>query len=152
MSYNPEQPFGRCDTAETVQLLENGLAASNIDVLQVENLNVTGRDCVFLAMIHGVRPEPRSNNRRLAADRDNNGAAVDMADVKVENVRDMIADLVTSYFFATYLSLTVSAFCQPASMSSIESVQICKHCNAVFANLMPAARITCAFWYEKCVL
>lgn len=89
---NHEQPFRRCDTEDTVQLLVQHLNREGIDVLNVEQLNSTGRDCVFLAMMHGVRPDARQNARRMVKDRDDGGRALDMEAVTVAQMRGMLAD------------------------------------------------------------
>lgn len=89
-AYSPERLFGRCDTAETVQLLKTGLAASSLDVVQVDGMNTTGRDCVILALMYGVKEN--TQGRRIVHDVDQQGAAVDLGDMTVANIRQMCAD------------------------------------------------------------
>jgi hypothetical protein len=87
--YNPETPFGVCDTPETVAQLKARLAHNHIHVVNVEGLNPSGCDCVFLAMMYGVRPN--TQGRRVVKDMDNNGVALDMGQLTVDDVRNRIA-------------------------------------------------------------
>jgi hypothetical protein len=66
--YNPEVPFGVCDTPQTVTQLKARLAQDGIQVVNVEGENPTGNDCVFLAKMCGVRPNHQ--NRRVVQDPD----------------------------------------------------------------------------------
>jgi hypothetical protein len=86
----PERPFGRCDTEQTVVVLKAGLAASGLDVLHVDGLNINGRDCVVLAMMYGVRPNDQG--QRIVHDRDNGGAPVNLGEKTAADIRNMCAD------------------------------------------------------------
>ena len=88
--YNPETPFQRCDTLESVAALKSRLHGLGIDVVNVEGLNTTGRDCVILAMMYGVRPN--QSGRRVVRDRDDNGRQLDLAAVTVDEMRNMLAE------------------------------------------------------------
>jgi hypothetical protein len=86
----PERPFGRCDTEQTVAALKAGLVASGLDILHVDGLNINGRDCVYLALLYGVRANDQG--QRIVHDRDNGGVAVNLEGKTAADIRNMCAD------------------------------------------------------------
>jgi hypothetical protein len=84
----------RRDTEQTVAALKAGLVVSGLDCFSVDGLNINGRNCVFLALLYGIRPNDQG--QRIVHDRDNGGAAVDLGEKAVQDIRNMCADHVLS--------------------------------------------------------
>ena len=93
--YAPEVPFGRRDSPETVASLREELAKNGVHAINVDGLNRSGRDCVYLSMMHGVKPD-RTGRRRVRDDdnRDpaNKPIAFEMEEKTVSDIRKMLAD------------------------------------------------------------
>ena len=80
-----EVPFGRRDTPATVNCLRRELARVNVNAANMEGLNVTGRDCVFLSMTHCVK-SASDGTRRMKDD----GSRVECGQAIADDVSELI--------------------------------------------------------------
>lgn len=84
--FNPEVPFGVCDSVAAVAALKERLRTAGINVLpEVPGENATGKDCVFVALKYGVRA--REDGRRTVVDVDT-GEAVNLSEMSAQDVRN----------------------------------------------------------------
>ena len=91
----PEVPFGRRDKEETLFILRNELAKMDVNRLDVDNENVNGRDCAYLAMKYGVKADQHGCRRVKdddTMDSRNRPTVIDINDRDVPTIRGMIAE------------------------------------------------------------
>ena len=99
------RPFGRRDSPEIVASLPEELAKNGVHAINVDGLNRSGRDCVYLSMMHGVKPD-RTGRRRVRDDdnRDpaNRPIAFNMEEKTFSDIQKMLADHIEGRAYGTW--------------------------------------------------